>query len=197
MILIDWTNITQSVLHETWENWLQQHGYTLVLSEYVEDIEIQMFASDKTVSFAVYAPISFGLIYINIPTPQDALMLIARLKQLLLLPWDIVQYGGAFHHKQNGAFHHKQSRSETFVTIEGGTMQEEIDALEAQILPQETQYEEVIDQLSVLQLQKDTTILLASLKQMAERNICPNIAWRAIKVLTQYQKIVDRLLAHS
>jgi hypothetical protein len=47
----------------------------------------------------------------------------------------------------------------------------------------------------VLQLQKDTAIVMASLKQMAERNICPKIACRSIKLLTQYQKIVDRLLA--
>jgi hypothetical protein len=57
------------------------------------------------------------------------------------------------------------------------------------------QHEEVIDQSTVLQLQKDTAIVMASLKQMAERNICPKIACRSIKLLTQYQKIVDRLLA--
>ncbi|BAY48162.1 hypothetical protein SAMD00079811_57820 [Scytonema sp. HK-05] len=187
MILIDWTNMAQSVLHENWKNWLQQHGYTLVFSEYVEDIEIQMFASNQTICFAVYAPISFGLIYINIPTAQDALMLIARLRQLLLLPWDTVQ--------DDGSSPDKESRSETFLTIGGGTMQEKIDTPKAQISPQEMQQEEVIDQPTVLQLQKDTAILIASLKQMAERNICPKIAWRAIKLLTQYQKILDRLLA--
>lgn len=187
MILIDWTNMAQSVLHENWKNWLQQDEYTLVFSEYVEDIEIQMFASNQTISFAVYAPISFGLIYINIPTAQDALMLIARLRQLLLLPWDRVQ--------DDGSSPDKESRSETFLTIGGGTMQKKIDTPKAQIPAQEMQQEEVIDQPTVLQLQKDTAILIASLKQMAERNICPKIAWRAIKLLTQYQKIVDRLLA--
>jgi hypothetical protein len=187
VILIDWTNMTQSVRHENWEDWFQQHEYTLVLSEYVEDIEIQMFASDKTICFAVYAPISFGLIYINIPTAEDALMLIARLRHLLLLPWDRVQ--------DDGSCADKQSRSETFLTIEGGTMQEKIDTLKAQIPAQEMQHEEVIDQSTVLQLQKDTAIVMASLKQMAERNICPKIACRSIKLLSQYQKIVDRLLA--
>ncbi len=189
MILIDWTDMAQSVLIDKWENWLQQHGYTFVLSEYVEDVTIKMFASNETVSFAVYAPISFGLIYINIPTPQDALILIARLKQLLLIPWDMVQY--------EGCDHQKQSLSETFLTIEGGTMQEKIDTLKSHISSQEMPEDEVIDQLTVLQLQKDTDIMLASLKQMAERNICPNIAWRAIRVLTQYQKIVERLVVHS
>lgn len=186
MILIDWTNMTQSVLHENWENWLQQHPYTLVLSEYVENIKIQMFASDPTIRFVVYAPISFGLVYINIPTAQDALMLIARLRYLLLLPWDTVQ--------DDGPPPNKQSRSEAFLTIEGGTMQKKIDTPKAQIPAQKMQHEEVLDQPTVLQLQKDTAILIASLKQMAERNICPKIACRAIKLLTQYQKIVDRLL---
>ncbi len=187
MILIDWTNMTQSVLQEYWENWLQQHRYTLVLSEYVEDIKIQMFASNETISFAVYAPISFGLIYINIPSAQEALILIVRLRQLLLLPWDMMQ--------NDDCYPDKQSPSETFLAIEGGTMEEEIDTFKAQISAQQMQQEEVIDQLTVLQLQKDTAVVLASLKQMAERNICPKIAWRAIELLTQYQKIVDRLLA--
>ncbi|ARV57888.1 hypothetical protein BZZ01_03885 [Nostocales cyanobacterium HT-58-2] len=193
MILIDWTNTAQSVLQENWENWLQKHGYTIVLNEYVENIdeniEIQMFAANDTVSFAVYAPIDFGLIYINIPTPQDALMLIARLKKLLLVPWDLVQY------EDSG--YQQQTPSEPFLTVEGGTMQKEIDALKAQTLAQQMQDEEVIDQLTMRKLQKDTDIVLASLKQMVERNICPNISCRAITVLSQYQKIVDRLLTQS
>jgi hypothetical protein len=189
VILVDCTDMSQSVLHESWENWLQQHEYTLVHSEDVENIEIQMFACHPTASFAVYAPISFGLIYINISTPQEALILIARLKQLLLLPWDMVQY--------DASSEQQQSISETFLTEEGGTMKEEVDASKTQISPHQMQNEEVIDQLSVGKLQKETDILLASLQQMAERGICPKIAWRTINVLSRYKEIVDRFLEQS
>lgn len=187
MILTDWTHMTQSVLHENWQNWLQQHEYVLVLSEYIENIEIQMFASNQTISFAVYAPISFGLIYINIPTAEDALMLIARLRHLLLVPPDTVQ--------DDGSSLDKQSPSETFLKKRSGRIQEEIDTPKTQSSVKEMPQQEVIDPPTVLQLQKDTAVAIASLKQMAERNICPNIALRVIKLLTQYQQLIDRLLA--
>ena len=187
MILTDWTHMTQSVLHENWENWLQQHEYVLVLSEYIEDIEIQMFASNQTISFAVYAPISFGLIYINIPAAQDALMLIARLRHLLLVPWDAAQ--------DDDSSPDKQSPSETFLKRRSGRIQEEIDTPKTQISVKEMPQQEVIDPPTVLQLQKDTAVAIASLKQMAQRNICPNVALPVIKLLTQYQQLIDRLVA--
>ncbi|NJM71110.1 MAG: hypothetical protein HC862_13245 [Scytonema sp. RU_4_4] len=76
-------------------------------------------------------------------------------------------------------------------------MQEEIYALKDQKSAQKVQQQELIKQLSVLKLQKDTAIAIASLEQMAEHNICPNTAQRAIRVLTQYQKIVECILAQS
>ena len=82
MNLIDWSSMNNSVSSSNHLNWLQQHGYTQIPHKIAGGESIQLFAS-QTGLFAVYAPLSFVLLYYNISSLDDALGLISTIKRLL------------------------------------------------------------------------------------------------------------------